>query len=183
MFQDIKHYGLVTYIDRASGKVHNLKVWDAVPVRKEERRLRKVVSRMIKSVPREEQPKPSLVWTNTLIDNLGATVGAPFQMHDDDPGSLTFALDFSGQMLLHASAMGLLKYLGYQSVFITNAPIGFMYVELPGTTEEVLERVERDGVMRVLEHALAMDVPTAWSATDYMIEKLRAQQPLSRAAE
>jgi hypothetical protein len=182
MFQDIKHYGFVTYVDRAAGKVHNVKVWDAAPVRKEERRLRKVVDGMIRSVPPEEQPKPSLVWTNTLIDNLGATIGQPFQLHDNNPGSLTFAMDFTGHMLLHASAMGLLKYLGYRNVLITGAPIGYAYVELPGTTEEVLERVERDGVAKVIEHALAADTPTAWSVPDHMMKKLLAQQQLSRAA-
>lgn len=176
MFQNIKHYGLVTYVDRAIGKVDAFTVLNAASVRKEERRLRKIIAGMIRSVPREEQPKPSLVWTNTLIDNLGAEFGKAIQLEGGDPGTLTFTMDFRGQMLLQASAMGLLKYLGFQNVLITTSAIGYMYLELPGTTEEVLERLERDGVLKVGEHALAAGLPTACSATDHMIKKLLAQQ-------
>lgn len=105
MFPDTKHYGLATHVDRATGKVSAFKVWDVAPVRKEERRLRKIIDGMIRSAPPEERPKPSLAWTKTIVENLGAKRGKPTQLAGGDPGTLTFAMDFTGQMLPHASAM------------------------------------------------------------------------------
>ncbi|WP_407523787.1 hypothetical protein [Methylobacterium oryzisoli] len=179
MFQDINPYGFVTYVDRVTGEVDGCKVLDMALVRKEERRLRKVIAGMIRSVPREERPKPSLVWTNTLIDNLGAELGKPVQLEDGNPGTLTFAMVFTGQMLLHASAMGLLKYLGYRNVLITNASIGYAYVKLPGTTEEVIERLERDGALKLYEHARALGSAIEFSVTKQMVERLRASRQAS----
>lgn len=176
MFQGVKHYGLVTYVDRLIGKVNAFTVLDATSVRKEERRLRRIIAGMIRSVPREEQPKPSLVWTNTLIDNLGAKFSKPIQLEGSNPSTLTFTMDCTGQMLLQASAMGLLQYLGFRNVLITTSAIGYMYLELPGTAGELLERLERDGVLKVGEHALAAGSSAACSAPDHMIEKLLAQQ-------
>lgn len=161
MFPDTKHYGLVMHVDRPTGKVSAFKVWDAAPVHKEERRLRKIIDGMIRSAPPEERPKPSLAWTNTIVENLGAKRGKPMQLASSKPGNLTFAVDFTGQMLLHSAGLGLLKYFGCRNVLIIDEPIGYRYVKVPGTAEEALERLERDGVWKLLEHALAANSSTA----------------------
>jgi hypothetical protein len=160
MFQDIKHCGLVTHVNRATGDVRAFKIWDATSVHKEEKRLRKTIDRMIRSVPPEERPKPSLLWTNTIVENLGVDFGTPIELEGGDPGTLTFAFNISGQVLLHSAGLGLLRYFGCRNVLIIDEPHGYRYVKVPGTTEETLGRLERDGVWKLVEHALTVD-PTA----------------------
>ncbi|WP_267359337.1 MULTISPECIES: hypothetical protein [unclassified Methylobacterium] len=151
--QHIPHYGLVTHVDRQTAAVNAFKVWDLPVVRKEEQRLCKIIERQIATAPIAERPKPSLGWSNTIVEHLGADVGTPIML-SGSPHNLTFAIKISAQMMLHSAGMGLLKYLGYRCVLIVDEPIGYRYIKLPGTADENLERLERDGVWGLAEHAL-----------------------------